>query len=236
MDSRQSALTAKDIHRTFKTPDSDLKVLNGINITIEKGEMVAVTGESGAGKSTLLHILGGLDKPTRGEVFIGSINLGSKTERELALLRNKKIGFVFQFHYLLDDFTALENVMMPLLVAGKPSKDAKKRAELILEKVGLKDRRKHFPRQLSGGEQQRVAVARALANDCEIVLADEPSGNLDIETGRKLHQLLFELNKSNQTTFMIATHNRELAGRCHRELELVDGRTVERTKNRDEIV
>ena len=233
MDSRQSALTAKGIHRMFKTPDTDLNVLNGIDITIEKGEMVAVTGESGAGKSTLLHILGGLDKPTRGEVFIGNTNLRSKTERELARLRNKKIGFVFQFHYLLDDFTARENVMMPLLVAGKPYKDAKKQAELILEKVGLKDRRKHFPMQLSGGEQQRVAVARALANDCEIVLADEPSGNLDIETGRKLHELLFELNKSNQTTFMIATHNRELAGRCHRELELVDGRTVERTKNRE---
>ena len=234
MDSRQSALTAKGIHRTFKTPDTDLNVLNGIEITIEKGEMVAVTGESGAGKSTLLHILGGLDKPTRGEVFIGNTNLRSKTERELARLRNKKIGFVFQFHYLLDNFTAGENVMMPLLVAGKPYNDAKKRAELILEKVCLKDRRKHFPMQLSGGEQQRVAVARALANDCEIVLADEPSGNLDIETGRKLHELLFELNKSNQTTFMIATHNRELAGRCHRELELVDGRTVERTRNRNE--
>lgn len=233
MDSRQSALTAKGIHRMFKTPDTDLNVLNGIDITIEKGEMVAVTGESGAGKSTLLHILGGLDKPTRGEVFIGNTNLRSKTERELARLRNKKIGFVFQFHYLLDDFTAGENVMMPLLVAGKPYNDAKKQAELILEKVGLKDRRKHFPMQLSGGEQQRVAVARALANDCEIVLADEPSGNLDIETGRKLHELLFELNKSNQTTFMIATHNRELAGRCHRELELVDGRTVERTRNRE---
>ena len=233
MDSRQSALTAKGIHRMFKTPDTDLNVLNGIDITIVKGEMVAVTGESGAGKSTLLHILGGLDKPTRGEVFIGNTNLRSKTERELARLRNKKIGFVFQFHYLLDDFTASENVMMPLLVAGKPYKVARKRAELILEKVGLKDRRKHFPMQLSGGEQQRVAVARALANDCEIVLADEPSGNLDIETGRKLHELLFELNKSNQTTFMIATHNRELAGRCHRELELVDGRTVERTKNRE---
>ncbi len=233
MDSRQSALTAKGIHRMFKTPDTDLNVLNGIDITIEKGEMVAVTGESGAGKSTLLHILGGLDKPTRGEVFIGNTNLRSKTERELARLRNKKIGFVFQFHYLLDNFTAGENVMMPLLVAGKPYNDAKKRAELILEKVGLKDRRRHFPMQLSGGEQQRVAVARALANDCEIVLADEPSGNLDIETGRKLHELLFELNKSNQTTFMIATHNRELAGRCHRELELVDGRTVERTKNRE---
>ena len=215
----------------FKTPDTDLNVLNGIDLTVEKGEMVAVTGESGAGKSTLLHILGGLDKPTRGEVFIGNTNLSSKTERELAQLRNNKIGFVFQFHYLLDDFTASENVMMPLLVAGKPYKDAKKQAELILEKVGLKDRRKHFPMQLSGGEQQRVAVARALANDCEIVLADEPSGNLDIETGRKLHELLFELNKSNQTTFMIATHNRELAGRCHRELELVDGRTVERTRN-----
>ena len=132
MDSRQSALTAKGIHRMFKTPDTDLNVLNGIDITIEKGEMVAVTGESGAGKSTLLHILGGLDKPTRGEVFIGNTNLRSKTERELARLRNKKIGFVFQFHYLLDDFTARENVMMPLLVAGKPYKYAKKRAELIL--------------------------------------------------------------------------------------------------------
>ncbi len=236
MDSRQSAVTAKGIHRMFKTPDTDLNVLNGIDITIEKGEMVAVTGESGAGKSTLLHILGGLDKPTSGEVFIGNTNLCSKTERELARLRNEKIGFVFQFHYLLDDFTALENVMMPLLVAGKRYEDAKSRAELILEKVGLKDRLKHFPMQLSGGEQQRVAVARALANDCEIVLADEPSGNLDIETGRKLHQLLFELNKSNRTTFLIATHNRELAGRCHRELELVDGRTVERTRNRDEII
>ena len=234
MDSRQSALTAKDIHRMFKTPDSDLNVLNGIDITIEKGEMIAVTGESGAGKSTLLHILGGLDKPTRGEVFIGNTNLCSKTERELARLRNEKIGFVFQFHYLLDDFTALENVMMPLLVAGRPYEDAKGRAELILEKVGLKDRMKHFPMQLSGGEQQRVAVARALANDCEIVLADEPSGNLDIETGRKLHELLFELNKSNRTTFMIATHNRELAGRCHRELELIDGRTVEQSRNRGE--
>ena len=236
MDNRQSALTAKDIHRTFATPDSDLNVLNGIDISIEKGQMIAVTGESGAGKSTLLHILGGLDKPTSGEVFIGDMNLSSKTELELARLRNEKIGFVFQFHYLLDDFTALENVMMPLLVAGKRYEDAKSRAELILEKVGLKDRLKHFPMQLSGGEQQRVAVARALANDCEIVLADEPSGNLDIETGRKLHQLLFELNKSNRTTFLIATHNRELAGRCHRELELVDGRTVERTRNRDEII
>ena len=234
MDNRQSALTAKDIHRTFTTPDSDLNVLNGIDITVEKGQMIAVTGESGAGKSTLLHILGGLDKPTRGEVFIGNMNLCTKTEQELARLRNEKIGFVFQFHYLLDDFTALENVMMPLLVAGTPFEDAKRRAELILEKVGLKDRMKHFPMQLSGGEQQRVAVARALANDCEIVLADEPSGNLDIETGRKLHQLLFELNENNRTTFMIATHNRELAGRCHRELELVSGRTVEQSRNRGE--
>lgn len=233
MDSTESALTAREIHRTFTTPDSDLNVLNGIDITVEQGQMVAVTGESGSGKSTLLHILGGLDKPSSGKVFIGKTDLSTKTEKELARLRNDKIGFVFQFHYLLDDFTALENVMMPLLVAGKATKDARSNAELLLEQVGLKDRRKHFPMQLSGGEQQRVAVARALANECEIVLADEPSGNLDIETGRKLHQLLFKLNRTNRTTFMIATHNRELAGRCHRELELVDGKTVERPRMRE---
>ena len=229
MDNREAALTAKDVHRTFTTPDSNLKVLRGISLQVEKGQMVAITGVSGVGKSTLLHILGGLDKPTSGEVLVGDINLRSKSERELAGLRNEKIVFVFQSHYLLDDFTALENVMMPLLVGGKSYEKARKSAEQLLEQVGLKDRMKHFPKQLSGGEQQRVAVARALVNDCEVVLADEPSGNLDVETGRKLHELLFELNDKNRTTFVIATHNRELARRCHRELELVDGAAVERT-------
>lgn len=232
MDQTESVLTARDVHRMFKTTESDLHVLKGIDLEVHRAEMVAVTGESGVGKSTLLHILGGLDKPTSGEIKIGGMELKEKSERELAKLRNKKIGFVFQFHYLLDDFSALENVMMPMLVADRPIEQAARRAEQLLEQVGLIDRKSHRPQQLSGGEQQRVAVARALVNDAEIVLADEPSGNLDIVTGGKLHELLFELNRINKTTFLIATHNRELAQRCHRELEIIDGRTVERRSNR----
>jgi lipoprotein-releasing system ATP-binding protein len=230
MDNLQPVLTAVDVHRTFATAETELHVLKGVYLEIKPAEMVAVTGVSGVGKSTLLHILGGLDRPTSGSAKIGDTELSSKSETELAHLRNEKIGFVFQFHYLLDDFTALENVMMPMLVSDKPWNTAKKHAEQLLEQVGLRDRRSHRPRQLSGGEQQRVAVARALANDSEIIMADEPSGNLDIETGRKLHELLFELNRESRTTFLIATHNRELAERCHRELEILDGKAVERKK------
>ncbi len=230
MDNLQPVLTAIDVHRSFQTAEAELHVLRGVNLQVKPAEMVAVTGVSGVGKSTLLHILGGLDRPTSGSARIGETELASKSETELAHLRNEKIGFVFQFHYLLEDFTALENVMIPLLVSGKSHSDAQKRAEQLLEMVGLKDRRTHRPKQLSGGEQQRVAVARALANDSEIVMADEPSGNLDIETGRKLHELLFELNRTRKTTFLIATHNRELAAQCHRELEIVDGQAVERNK------
>jgi len=228
MDNLQPVLTAVDIHRTFVTPEAELQVLRGVYIEVKPGEMVSVTGESGVGKSTLLHILGGLDRPTSGTALIGDTDLSQKNETELAHLRNQKVGFVFQFHYLMEDFSALENVMMPMLVSRKPWGTSQKKAEQLLEQVGLKDRRSHRPRQLSGGEQQRVAVARALANDSEVIMADEPSGNLDINTGRKLHDLLFELNRTNKTTFLIATHNRELAERCHRELEIVDGKTVER--------
>ena len=228
MDNLQPVLTAIDVHRSFQTAEAELHVLRGVNLQVKPAEMVAVTGVSGVGKSTLLHILGGLDRPTSGSARIGETELASKSETELAHLRNEKIGFVFQFHYLLEDFTALENVMIPLLVSGKSHSEARKRAEQLLEMVGLRDRRTHRPKQLSGGEQQRVAVARALANDSEIVMADEPSGNLDIETGRKLHELLFELNRTRKTTFLIATHNRELAAKCHRELEIIDGRAVEK--------
>ena len=230
MDNIQPVLTAVDVHRSFKTAETELHVLRGVNMQVKPAEMVAVTGVSGVGKSTLLHILGGLDRPTKGFARIGETELGSKSETELAHLRNEKVGFVFQFHYLLEDFTALENVMIPLLVSGKSHSEARERAEQLLEMVGLRDRRTHRPKQLSGGEQQRVAVAWALANDSEIVMADEPSGNLDIETGRKLHELLFELNQTRKTTFLIATHNRELAAKCHRELEIVDGQAVERNK------
>lgn len=228
MDNLQPVLTATDVCRTFVTPETELHVLKGVNLQLKPAEIVAVTGASGVGKSTLLHILGGLDRPTSGAVRIDDADLSPKSETELANLRNEKVGFVFQFHYLLDDFTALENVMIPLLVAGKPRGESRRHAELLLEQVGLRDRKSHRPRQLSGGEQQRVAVARALVNNSRIVLADEPSGNLDIDTGRKLHELLFELNRINQTAFLIATHNFELAGKCHRQLEIVDGKAVPR--------
>ncbi|MDF1543519.1 MAG: ABC transporter ATP-binding protein [bacterium] len=224
METRKDILTATNLHREFRTPNSELQVLKGLDLAVKKGEMVSITGESGVGKSTLLHLLGGLDKPTSGEVIIDGESITDKPQDALARFRNDRVGFVFQFHYLLDDFNAIENVMMPLLVAGRSKRQARQKGELLLEQVGLSDRASHLPRQLSGGEQQRVAVARALANDPEIVLADEPSGNLDVGTGSRLHNLLFQLNEKNSTAFIIATHNRELASGCHRELEIVDGK------------
>ncbi|MGD8922090.1 MAG: ABC transporter ATP-binding protein [Candidatus Zixiibacteriota bacterium] len=230
MDNNGLILSARDIHRDFQTPDSVLSVLKGITLDVNRREMVAVTGASGVGKSTLLHILGGLDRPTRGEVTVSDVSLTGKSEKELARFRTKRIGFVFQFHYLLDDFTALENVMIPMLLNGEKRGDAARQAELILDQVGLIDRKGHRPKQLSGGEQQRVAVARALANEPDIVLADEPSGNLDTATGRKLHDLLFHLNSQKSITFLIATHNEELAERCDRRLTLVAGKVAEEAK------
>ncbi len=223
----EQILTATEIEREFVTGDSVLPVLTGLSIAMQSGEITAVTGASGVGKSTLLHILGGLDRPDRGEVRIKGVLLNDQSQKELARLRNDKVGFVFQFHYLMDDFSALENVMMPMILAGRKMAEASTKAEQLLEQVGLIDRATHRPRQLSGGEQQRVAVARALANDPEIVLADEPSGNLDTATGQKLHDLLFHLNAENNVTFLIATHNRELAARCDRRLEMADGKIRE---------
>lgn len=222
-----TVLLAENIHREFETANSVLPVLRGINLTLEKGETAAITGASGVGKSTLLHILGGLDKPTSGRVRISDLALEGKSETELARFRNKKVGFVFQFHYLLEDFSALENVMVPMFLAGADKRSAKERAERILGRVGLIDRAAHRPHQLSGGEQQRVAVARALANDPEILLADEPSGNLDTATGNRLHDLMFELNEDRKTSLVIATHNRELASRCQREFRMADGKLTQ---------
>lgn len=223
IDKDEKILSAKEIHRQFQTASAVVPVLKGVNLEVKKRETIAVTGASGVGKSTLLHILGGLDRPSSGEVWLKGLSLNEQSEKSLAIFRNKKIGFVFQFHYLLEDFSALENVMIPMMVAGKKKSEAAGNAELLLELVGLKDRMEHRPHQLSGGEQQRVAVARALANDPEIVLADEPSGNLDTGTGRKLHELLFELNDSQDVTFLIATHNHELAESCSRHMAIVDG-------------
>lgn len=224
---QNTILLAENIHREFETANSVLPVLRGINLTLEKGETAAITGASGVGKSTLLHILGGLDKPTSGRVRISDLALEGKSETELARFRNKKVGFVFQFHYLLEDFSALENVMVPMFLAGADKRSAKERAERILGRVGLIDRAAHRPHQLSGGEQQRVAVARALANDPEILLADEPSGNLDTATGNRLHDLMFELNEDRKTSLVIATHNRELASRCQREFRMADGKLTQ---------
>lgn len=219
----ENILSAKEIHRQFQTASAVVPVLRGVNLEVKKRETIAVTGASGVGKSTLLHILGGLDRPTSGDVWLSGMSLNDQSEKSLALFRNKKIGFVFQFHYLLEDFSALENVMIPMMVAGRKKSEAASKAELLLGLVGLNDRMEHRPHQLSGGEQQRVAVARALANDPEIVLADEPSGNLDTGTGRKLHELLFQLNAEQNVTFLIATHNQELADSCSRHMTIIDG-------------
>jgi lipoprotein-releasing system ATP-binding protein len=220
-------LQARGVCRSFETSEGLLKVLKGVNLDVSKGSMIAITGESGVGKSTLLHILGGLDRPTEGSVEIDNELLADKDESNLAAYRNRKIGFVFQHHYLLEDFTALENVMIPSLIMGNDKEKAASIAELLLNDVGLKDRKKHRPNQLSGGEQQRVAVARALVNNPGIVLADEPSGNLDIKTGERLHRLLSDLNRSRATTIIVATHNRDLAASCDRTIKLADGRLSE---------
>lgn len=223
-------LKADNIHREFQTVENSLLVLKGLDLELKIKETAAVIGASGVGKSTLLHILGGLDKPTEGKVYINGESLSGKSEKNLARFRNEQVGFVFQFHYLMEDFSALENVMIPLLVAGRNKKDAIGKGELLLEQVGLKDRRYHRPNQLSGGEQQRVAVARSLANDPKLVLADEPSGNLDTATGRKLHELLMRIKEEHSMTMLIATHNLELAKQCDRVLEIKDG-IIEENKN-----
>jgi lipoprotein-releasing system ATP-binding protein len=202
----------------------ELTVLDGVEIRVAPGEVVAIVGASGAGKSTLLHLLGGLDRPTSGEVLVGGEPISGLTDRELAEVRNRKIGFVFQFHHLLREFSALENVMMPQLIAGVEEGRAMERARLLLEGVGLGGRLMHKPWQLSGGEQQRVAVARALACRPRIVLADEPSGNLDTHTGEQLHDLFFRLRAEHGVAMVIATHNRELADRADRILQLKEGR------------
>lgn len=223
-DNEKKILRCENIHRGFETPDGRIEVLQGIDLCLDRGEMVAVLGASGVGKTTLLHILGGLDRPDQGEILVNGQNYANLSETELALFRNRHIGFVFQFHYLLAEFTALENVMMPLMIASRPYSEARQKAELLLGEIGLRDRLSHRPAELSGGEQQRVAVARALAMEPELVIADEPSGNLDIETGHELHRLLIHLNQTKQTTFLIATHNQRLAGMAHRVVQLRNGK------------
>ena len=202
----------------------DIPVLKGVSIKIDKGEVVSIVGASGAGKSTLLHIIGLLDRPDGGEVIIEDKNLANMTDRELSAFRNKHIGFVFQFHHLLPEFTALENVCIPGWIGKRNDKIVKEEAKELLDYLGLKERMEHKPSQLSGGEQQRVAVARALINHPQVVLADEPSGNLDSDNARELHELFFRLRKEFYQTFVIVTHNEELAKLADREVTIRDGR------------
>ncbi|MCF2487026.1 ABC transporter ATP-binding protein [Dyadobacter sp. CY347] len=213
-------LRASGIRRTY----GSLQVLKGIDLEVEQGEVVAIVGPSGAGKSTFLHILGTLDRPEQGQVFIEDVNVFTQKEKDLARFRNEKIGFIFQFHNLLAEFTALENACMPGYINGTMNeKDILDRGKELLDMLGLKDRANHLPSQLSGGEQQRVAVARALLNKPSIVLADEPSGNLDSHNALELHQLFFKLRDEFGQTFVIVTHNEDLAAMADRRLVMQDG-------------
>jgi lipoprotein-releasing system ATP-binding protein len=224
MSVKQPILFTSNLFKNYPTAGGALEVLKGIDLTIYAGEIVAIVGPSGVGKSTLLHILGALDRPTSGEVQIDSAPVSTFDDRALAQFRNRTVGFVFQFHHLLPEFTALENVMMPAFIAGRNGRDTTNRARQLLTDVGLAARASHRPGELSGGEQQRVAVARALMNEPRVVLADEPSGNLDRQSSESLHQLLWDLSRRDARAFIIVTHNLELAEKADRVIELFDGR------------
>ncbi|MDX5346827.1 MAG: ABC transporter ATP-binding protein [Hymenobacteraceae bacterium] len=213
-------LQAKNIHKSYGT----LPVLKGIDMTILKGEVVSIVGASGAGKSTLLHILGTLDSPDQGEVLFHNKTVTALNSTELAKFRNRNIGFIFQFHNLLPEFTAIENVCLPAYLGGRPEKEVQKRAEELLHLLNLGHRLYHKPSEMSGGEQQRTAVARALINSPEIVFADEPSGNLDSRNANELHEIFFRLREQMQQTFVIVTHNEQLAAMADRKLVISEGR------------
>ena len=214
---------AKNIQKNY----GDLWVLKGVDLSIKKGEIVSIVGPSGSGKSTLLHILGTLDIPDKGELVIDGKKINFISEKQVAAFRNAHIGFVFQFHHLLPEFTAVENVSIPAWIAGKKKKETTEKAIMLLQSLGLGNRLDHKPQALSGGEQQRVAVARALINDPKIIFADEPTGNLDSANAKELHQLFFNLRKQFDQTFLIVTHNEDLATMSDRVLHMRDGKIVQ---------
>jgi lipoprotein-releasing system ATP-binding protein len=212
----------EDIHKSFDA----LEVLKGVHLEVKKGEIVSIVGASGAGKTTLLQLIGTLDKPDSGKIHINGIDISKLNEKELASLRNRKIGFVFQFHQLLPEFTALENVTIPALIAGINGNDATRKAKELLQYLGLSDRLEHKPSELSGGEKQRVAVARALINNPALILADEPSGSLDSQNKEDLHKLLFELREKFNLTIIIVTHDTTLAQLSDRIIQMKDGKVM----------
>jgi lipoprotein-releasing system ATP-binding protein len=219
-----SLLSARDIHKTYSEAGREIVVLRELSLDLKTAERVAIVGESGVGKSTLLHILGTLDRPTKGQIVYSGKELPLNDEAALSAFRNREIGFVFQFHYLLPDFSALENVMLPALIQGMSPARAREQGEDLLESVGLKDRMSHRPGKLSGGEQQRVSVARSVILQPKLILADEPTGSLDFRIGQEVHELLFQLNEERGVALVVATHNREFADKIGRQLELRDGR------------
>jgi lipoprotein-releasing system ATP-binding protein len=219
-------IQAQQLFKSYGNGAKRVEVLKGIDLTFHQGEKAAIVGASGVGKTTLLHILGTLDRPTSGKVLYEGRDIFTLNEKELALFRNREIGFVFQFHHLLPEFTALENTMMPCLIQGLPKREAAIRAEAILTLVGLKERLSHKPGELSGGEQQRVAVARALVLEPKVLLADEPTGNLDTKTGESVFELLKELNQIKGVTLIIVTHNPKLADQLSRQIHLTDGKAL----------
>lgn len=228
-------LSARYLTKHYQVGNTTLEVLNGLNLDLATGEIMAIVGESGAGKSTLLHILGLLDRPTSGHIMFGDRNLSSFSDDEMAQFRNREIGFVFQFHHLLPEFTALENVVMPALINGGKAQEATERARMLLDRVGLSHRLTHRPNELSGGELQRVSVARALINQPSLVLADEPSGNLDHKNSEMLHDLIWDLAREHNCTFVIVTHDLTLAANADRTFQLADGsaRQVDMEKYRE---
>ena len=223
MSENGSILVTKNLHKTYQMGTRSVPVLRGIDLEVNEAQIVAIVGPSGVGKSTLLHILGTLDRPSEGSVIIEGTDVFKFDEKKLAEFRNRTVGFIFQFHHLMPEFTALENVMMPGLIAGKPKKKISDRAKSLLNEVGLEHRVDHRPGELSGGEMQRVAVARALMNDPKLVFADEPSGNLDRAASDALHELLWNLSRKDKRTLIIVTHNHELAENADKVVEIFDG-------------